>query len=179
MRETKKLKIIIVGLLLGCSLSTSAEAAQEKSTDALLAGELRSLSASINNLAARLGNSAGEAGQDTTLRKLDIAIAYLNFRSRRIEMFERDLQSMRSSRNRLEDMLGQLRQEEENLVQAFGNSPHDVMQQAKEDMAFRRKVIRDRIERFDSEIIMVENKVLDMQSQIERVEDYVQKNLKF
>jgi len=50
--------------------------------------------------------------QNASLRKLDIAFAYLNFRSRRIEMFEHDLQLARNIRNRLNDVLELFRRED-------------------------------------------------------------------
>jgi prefoldin subunit 5 len=179
MRNKRGVKIVIIGALFGCCLVIPAAAAQEKSVNAPRTSELAALTAAIDNLAAQLAQKSGDSGQDINLRKLDIAISYLNFRSRRIEMFERELQTMRTSRNRLDDMVEQLRQEEESLTQAFGSGQPDVTRKAREDLRFRKKVILDRIERFDSEIVMLENRVSEMQHQIDNVESFVQKNMKF
>ncbi len=170
----------ITAVVLLCSgLNVPEAVAQEKFSDALMATELRALTSAVEKLSAQLGGESGLTSQETTLRKLDIAVAYLNFRSRRIEMFERELQTMRSSRNRLEDTFEQLRQEEDNLARAFGSGQPDITLKAREDLRFRRKVVRDRIERFDSEIVMLENRILEMQHQLDSVESFVQKNMKF
>jgi len=179
MGNTRGFKIVIISALFGCCLATPAVAVQEKSAEALRSNDLGALTAAIDNLTAQLAKQSGDSEQVINLRKLDIAIAYLNFRSRRIELFERDLQTMRTSRNRLEDMVEQLRQEEESLNQAFGSGQPDVTKKAREDLRFRRKVVLDRIERFDSEIVMLENRVSEMQHQIDNVESFVQKNMKF
>lgn len=170
---------IVAALLFSSGLSIPVAAAQDRLSDALLTNELRALTAAVENLAAQIGKGSGHSSEDKALHKLDIAIAYLNFRSRRIEMFERELQTMRTSRNRLEDVIEQLRQEEENLVQAFGSDQQEVTRKAKEDLKFRHRVVRDRIERLDSEIVAIENRVYDMQRQIDNVESFVQKNMKF
>ncbi len=175
-----KLSGIFFGILVICfCLSSNAIAAQNDMNDTLIAEELKALSTSINGLAKQLESQAGNARKDTTLRKLDIAIAYLNFRSRRIEMFERDLQSARTSRNRLDDILEQFQREEDSLSQAFDPNQRDVMQRAREELSFRRQTIKDRLSRKDEEIILLENRIMEMQSQIDSVESFVQKNLEF
>jgi chromosome segregation ATPase len=94
-------------------------------------------------------------------------------------MFERDLQSARTSRNRLDDILEQFQREEDSLSQAFDPNQRDVMQRAREELSFRRQTIKDRLSRKDEEIILLENRIMEMQSQIDSVESFVQKNLEF
>lgn len=172
-------KILLCILALCLCLSSNAFAAQNDMNDAMIAKELRALSTSINNLVQLMEAQAADASKDTTLRKLDIAIAYLNFRSRRIEMFERDLQSARTSRNRLDDLQEQFQSEEENLSQSFDSSQKDAIQRAREELKFRQRALKDRISRLDEQIILLENRTMDMQSQIDSVESFVQKNLVF
>ena len=171
-------KVFLVSFILVASLTAPAIAAEQVASDTLVAQELHSLASSIDNLAKLLIERPAELDQETRLRKLDIAISYLNFRSRRIEMFERDLQSSRSTRNRLEDVLNQFQREEENLAQTFDGNP-DNISRAREELEMRREVIKTRISRMDEEIILLENRIMDMQSQLDSVEDYVQKNLEF
>jgi len=93
-------------------------------------------------------------------------------------MFERELQSSRTARNRLEDALNQFDREEETLAEMFDGN-QDNIQRAKEELSLRRQLIKGRLSRMDEEIILLENRIMDMQSQIDSVESYVQKNLEF
>ena len=159
--------------------ATPAQAAPQELGDALVANELRTLARSIDNLARQMEKQSAGTARDTTLRKLDLAIAYLNFRSRRIEMFERELQSTRSNRNRLDDALENFQREEESLSRSFDGNHRESMQKAREELSLRRKIVKDRISRLDEEIVLLENRIMDMQSQIDSVESFVQKNLVF
>ena len=179
MKSGKSTKILLSVLALCLCLSNNASAAQNDMGDVMIAEELRTLSTAINSLAQQMESQAAGTSKDITLRKLDIAIAYLNFRSRRIEMFERDLQSARTSRNRLDDLQEQFQNEEENLSQSFDSSQKDSIQRAREELKFRKRALKDRISRLDEEIILLENRTMDMQSQIDSVESFVQKNLEF
>lgn len=172
-------KVLLSILALCLCLSSNASAAQNDMNDAMIAKELRALSTSINSLVQLMEAQAAGTSKDITLRKLDIAIAYLNFRSRRIEMFERDLQSARTSRNRLDDLQEQFQNEEENLSQSFDSSQKESIQRAREELKFRQRALKDRISRLDEQIILLENRTMDMQSQIDSVESFVQKNLVF
>ena len=179
MQTRNSARILLCFLALCLCLSSNVVAAQNDLDDAMIAEELRALSTAINSLAQQMETQAAGASKDITLRKLDIAIAYLNFRSRRIEMFERDLQTARTSRNRLDDLQEQFQNEEENLSQSFDSSQKDAMQRAREEMQFRQRALKDRINRLDEQIILLENRTMDMQSQIDSVESFVQKNLDF
>jgi hypothetical protein len=48
-----------------------------------------------------------------------------------------------------------------------------------DELGFRRQAVKDRISRTDEEIILIENRIMEMQSQIDSVESFVQKNLEF
>ncbi|MBW2688364.1 MAG: hypothetical protein JRC99_00345 [Deltaproteobacteria bacterium] len=180
MKKTGLVRVLLSVLVICLCLSSNAIAAgQHDIDDAMIAEELRALSTAVDNLAKQMANQAESEGQDTNLRKLDIAISYLNFRSRRIEMFERDMQSMRTSRNRLEDILEQFKREEDSLSQSFDSNQREAIERTREGLSFRRQAVKDRISRMDEEIILLENRIMDMQSQIDSVESFVQKNLEF
>ena len=51
------------------------------------------------------------------------------------------------------------------------------MQRAREELRFRQQAIKARASRLDEEIILLENRIMDMQSQLDSVESFVQKNL--
>lgn len=171
--------ILLSALAVCLCISSSAFAAQNEIDDVTLAEELRVLSQSIDRLAKQMAQQAGSASQDTTLRQLDIAISYLNFRSRRIEMFERDLQSARTGRNRLYDVLEQFQREEDGLTESYDVNQKNAIARAREEISFRRRTVKDRLSRMDEEIILLENRIMEMQSQIDSVESFVQKNLAF
>jgi hypothetical protein len=177
----KKILIgIVISVMMACScLSTQAIAVEIDHGHVIIADEIKALSAAVDNLTRQIAQQAGSAKEDITLRKLDIAIAYLNFRSRRIEMFERELQTTRAHRNRIEDILEQFKREENNLSQSFASNQQDELQRAREELRFRQQAIKDRGNRMDEEIILLENRIMDMQSQIDSVESFVQKNLEF
>lgn len=171
---------ITISIMMACTcFSKQAIALDIDHGQVIIADEIKALSLAVDNLTRQIAQQAGGAKEETTLRKLDIAIAYLNFRSRRIEMFERELQTTRGHRNRIEDVLGQFQREENNLSQAFASNQQDELQRAREELRFRQQAIKDRGNRLDEEIILLENRIMDMQSQIDSVESFVQKNLEF
>ena len=145
MKKSRLIKILFGVLAICLCMSSNVMAVQHNNDDAMIAEEIRTLSTAVDNLAKQMAKQTGNEHQDTNLRKLDIAIAYLNFRSRRIEMFERDLQSMRTSRNRLDDVLEQFQREEDNLPQSFDSNQQETIQSARKELIFRRQVIKDRI----------------------------------
>ncbi|MEJ2471777.1 MAG: hypothetical protein P8Y96_11760 [Desulfuromonadales bacterium] len=173
-------RIAVVLLLASAALSTSARASQGALSDALVANELRALTTSVDKLVETLQQSPCPATEDDdSLRKLEIAIAYLNFRSRRIEMFEQDLQAKQTQRSRVEDLLDQFQREEDSLSDKFGPGQQEGLQKAREDVHFRQQALKDRLSRLDEEIILLQNRIMDMQSQIDSVESFVEKNLVF
>jgi len=179
MKPVASIRTLLCALALCLCLSSNAIAVQNDIGDAVLGEELRALSAAIGSLAKQLETQAGSVQKDMTLRKLDIAIAYLNFRSRRIETFEQDLQSARTSRNRLDDIQEQFQREEDSLSDSFDSNQKDAIQRAREALKFRRQAVKDRISRTEEEIILLENRIMEMQSQIDSVESFVQRNLDF
>lgn len=179
MIHRKLLGILMGAIIFGLCFTSQAMATEQDMSAVLVAEELKTLSNAVDNLSRQIAKQSGNAEEETTLRKLDIAIAYLNFRSRRIEMFERDLQSSRASRNRIEDVLEQFQREENSLSQSFDSNQQDAMQKAREELRFRQQAIKDRGGRLDEEIILLENRIMDMRSQLDSVESFVQKNLQF
>ncbi len=171
---------VFITIMMAClCLSGQAMAVQSDQGQVIIAEEIKSLSAAVDKLTSQIAQQAGDSKEAAKLRKLDIAIAYLNFRSRRIEMFELDLQAKRTSRNRIDDLLEQFKREEDNLSLSFDPNQRNDLERAREELQFRKQAIKDRQRRLDEEIILLENRIMDMQSQIDSVESFVQKNLEF
>jgi hypothetical protein len=168
----QKIKFVAIVLFLALScLPRAGVAATEQGLD-----EIRALTSAVERLADQM---KAQNSDDLELRKLEIAIAYLNFRSRRIEMFERDLQGARTKRKLMDDILDKLQREEDSLPSGFAPGQKEVREKALKSLDLRRKAVFDRIERIDEEIIMLENRVGEMQSQLDDIEDFVRKHLNF
>jgi len=182
------MKHILTGLLACCLIATSccggnvAFASEADETQGALAEQIKDLTASINRLSAIYAEGKSQAEQDALYRKLDIAVSYLNFRSRRIERLEQDLQEQRTARSRLETFIIQLN-ERNSLMEAQARtsvigSP-DALEQQRAEQKLRSEMMQERLERTDRAIIVLENKIEELQAEISSVESFVQKNLEF
>lgn len=157
----------------------SVEAQLEQATAEIIALEIRNLSTSVDRLTRLLYDQAQKKAEDKVLRKLDIAVAYLNFRSRRIEVLERDLQSSHGGKNRMEDIIRQWEQRMERIEQQAADntgSPEDV-EINRVETAQQLKMLKQRLARLDSEIVGYENRITELQNQIDNVESFVERHL--
>lgn len=176
--QTKTLQLL--ALLLFCLPLLAAAASPEKPAgDELIAGEIRNLATSVDRLTQLLSDQAQQQRQDTTLRKLDIAVDYLNFRSRRIEMLEHDLSSSRTLKRNLEDVIRQWEKRVEELEEEANtgvptfNGDNPPLAEAQD----RLKMFKQRLTRTDAQIIDEENRLSELRNQLDSVEDYVEKHL--
>lgn len=140
------------------------------------------LAAAIERLADLYEDGRKQVQEDSLARKLDTAIAYLNFRSRRIERLEQDLQQLRSTRDRMDTFIMQM-EEKRQLAEAEARSSaidsSEEMEKRRREHELSVKIMQERIDRTDREIVMVENQVQDLQSELSSVESFVQRNLEF
>lgn len=172
-----RLTLFVVALLWCVQVPAVVQAA----TDEELAHEIRQLAEAVRQLGESLQAQQESLGEQLTLQKLNVAINYLNFRSRRIEVLERDLQGIKSQKQRLEDVLLQLEQKDE-LLEAesqtgMGNKNNET-RVSREENALQRSLLKQRIERIESEIIEMETRIYALQGQIDSVESFVEKYLK-
>lgn len=142
-----------------------------------LAPEITALAASIDRLARALEADDGKSEQDMLFRKLNLAIAYLNFRSRRIEMLEQDLQEARTSKDQIESTLNVWLQQREDLDNEDSSLPTEETRQRREELKVRIDLVKSRVSQIDSDIVNLENKIYQLQDQIDSVEEFVQNNL--
>ncbi|OEU70898.1 MAG: hypothetical protein BA864_08750 [Desulfuromonadales bacterium C00003093] len=163
-------------LLTCCVFLPLQSAADDRGTAEIIALEIRNLSTSVDRLTQFLYEQGGKKDRDSVLRKLDIAVAYLNFRSRRIEMMERDLQRTESSKTRLEDIIRQLEERLEQLEDEDSNTgPQGKL--SKEDAQQQLKLLRQRLARTENEIIEGNNRILELRHQLDDVENFVERHL--
>lgn len=165
-----------IALVLWATTAGGAEISGPTSRD------MQSLTAAVNRLATIL--EAQEAnGTQPSLEKLNLAISYLNFRSRRIEQLERDLASSRSNRTNLEGNLklltDRMRDLDERQRQNGPTSLSNEESRENELMKTQLGYIKERIGRLDDEILQQENRIYDLQKEIASVESYVRKYLAF
>lgn len=170
----------VILVLLGLVVSAGVACGDEGDRD--LAREMKKLTAAVERLADLEEENRQLEEQEVLARKLDTAIAYLNFRSRRIELLEQDLQEMRVSRNQMDTILMRFEEKKE-LLDAearsgtIGSNAEAV--KARQEHELRIKLFQERMAQLDEEMVRLENKILELQDEISSVESFVQRNLEF
>lgn len=167
----------IILLIILCSLLPAPASASDEAE--LIALEIRNLSASVDRLTQLLYQQAQKKQQDDVLRKLDIAVAYLNFRSRRIEMLERDRQNSQSTKNRLEDFIQQMENRIEQLDETESTDPAEIEQnkRARDETQEQLKMLKQRLERIDEKLFAYDNQIIELRNQLDDVESFVERHL--
>lgn len=166
-------------LLLTLTLTAPGWSAEITDTSQL-ASSLSTLSSAVDRLAKQLEREELQRQEDVRFRKLDLAIAYLNFRSRRIEALEREIGTQRSIRSRIEDNLPIVTERLRDLELRMQEYPQGAPQELKDahaDLLTQQELFRERIERIDETLVMKENLMYELQNQIRDVEEYVQRHL--
>ncbi len=113
--------------------------------------------------------------------QLNTAIAYLNFRSRKIEVLERDREGMRKDRERMQGFLDDLTQRKVRLEEEKRNTPNLSPQEfnlAKEELEQREIIVKKRMEQLESDALTVDIKIGELRSQIDNVERYVESHFR-
>ncbi len=174
-----RLLVPLLFLLLALVSPQPARAQLDQATAEIIALEIRNLSTSVDRLTRLLYDQAVKNEEDAVLRKLDIAVAYLNFRSRRIETLERDLQNTRSTKTRMEDVIRQWEQRMELLEQQSSDTsgPSGEAEVSRDEANQQLKMLKRRLAHLDSEILNYENNVSELQNQVDSVESFVERHL--
>ncbi|NOQ52341.1 MAG: hypothetical protein GQ578_09030 [Desulfuromonadaceae bacterium] len=163
-------------LLTCCVFLPFQSSADDRDTAEIIALEIRNLSTSVDRLTQLFYEQGQKKNQDVVLRKLDIAVAYLNFRSRRIEMMERDLRRTESGKTHLEDIIRQWEQRLEQLEDEDSTArPQGGF--SKEDAQQQLKRLQQRLARTENEIIEDNNRILELRHQLDDVENFVERHL--
>jgi hypothetical protein len=160
-----------------CALSQDMNF-EEKNDVAL---EVFQLTQSLDELIHLLKDQNSLNYQSAELQKLEIAVNYLTFRSRRIEAKEQDLMERRFSRKRDEETIARIKEkmrQRENLGKPLQepDSKHESPEESSPDELLR--ILKQNIEQFDSEIILLENEIVAMASNFAEIEAYVENNLR-
>jgi chromosome segregation ATPase len=156
-----------------------AAAAEQKAVEPV---PVEALTAAVNRLAAALEAEQKSAGNKESLEKLNLAIAYLSFRSRRIETLERDITALKNTRNNIEEAQKTWNERilslEERQKQNQGGGSEDLNRMI-EDAKAQLIVFKERQSRLGDEIIQLENRSYELQREISVIEKFVEGHLDF
>ena len=140
------------------------------------------LTAAVNRLAAAMEAEQKSVSNKESLEKLNLAIAYLSFRSRRIETLERDITSMKNTRSNIEEAQKTWSERilalEERQKQNVGGASDDLKKMI-EDSRTQLAVFKERQSRLGEEIIQLENRNYELQREISVIEKFVERHLAF
>jgi len=173
-------KFLTVVALFFLFLSSSPAAAAEQKP--LAPTSVEALTAAINRLATALEAEQKSASNKESLEKLNLAISYLSFRSRRIEVVERDITAMKNTRNNIEDAQKTWNERilalEERQKQNIGGANGDLSKMI-EDSKAQMAAFKERQARLGEEIIQLENRNYELQREISSIEKFVERHLEF
>lgn len=140
------------------------------------------LTTAVNRLATALEAEQKSANNKESLEKLNLAIAYLSFRSRRIETLERDIATMRNLRSNIEETQktwnDRILTLEERQRQSQGGVSDDLSRMI-EDAKTQLTIFKERQSRLGDEIIQLENRNYELQREISVIEKFVERHLDF
>lgn len=172
-------KLAIFAILLFCLHPLTATASDATDQAEIISLEIRNLSTSVDSLAQLLFEQGQQNEQDVVLRKLDIAVAYLNFRSRRIEMLERDKQNNQSMKNRLEDIIQQIETRADQLEDRDQDDPaaKEANETAQQETLEQLKMMKQRLARVDEVLFDFDNQIIELRNQLDDVEGFVERHL--
>lgn len=174
MRNTSFASLFFAIYLVAAPALASPVRAASGSDDPKLTAELQKLNQSLLGLQQLMK-------EQLAANRLNTAIAYLNFRSRKIEVLERDLEHMKKEKDRMQGMLDELGLKSGRLAEEKRNNPNLTDQDflaAQKELEHRRELIKKRIAEVETEILTVDIKVSELRSQIDSIERYVQDHLK-
>ena len=156
-----------------------AAAAEQKTVPPV---RVEALTTAVNRLATALEAEQKSANNKESLEKLNLAIAYLSFRSRRIETLERDIATMRNLRSNIEETQktwnDRILTLEERQRQSQGGVSDDLSRMI-EDAKTQLTIFKERQSRLGEEIIQLENRNYELQKEIRVIEQFVERHLDF
>ncbi len=171
--------VLAVGVLVLMSLAVVVQA-QEVAT----AGDVADLGRSMRELVELLRSWLQRTDEDLELRRLEVAIAALDIRSRAISRLETELQSIRDRRDgadqRRERMQRQIEELEDRLLEADPTGEPAIaanLRQAKARTEAEAERLDEEIWRLDQRILDLENAIVEKVRAIQHLEELVDEAL--
>lgn len=173
---SQKISLCVLSLLLIFTLSPVLAA------DSKAATSPEDLTVAINRLAAAIEADHKNSADKKNLEKLNLAVAYLSFRSRRIETLERDITALKNTRTNIDEAQKSWNERifalEEKQKQTSGGMTEDLnrmIEEAKSQLT----VFKERQSRMDNDIVQLENRNYELQREISVIEKFVERHLDF
>jgi hypothetical protein len=172
-----RLTTLIIALLLAAPVYAQTATPEQKSDIAL---EVFQMTQSMDELMQLLKEGKTQSDSAAELQKLEIAVTYLSFRSRRIESKEQDLRDRKLARDRMQELVTKIKDNPEQWERFDRTAQRQSqIQPTSQESPFdyRLRQLEERIETLDSEIISLEMEVIDLNREMSDVEAYIQKKL--
>lgn len=145
-----------------------------------LSAQISRMTQSVDELVRLLKEENSQSDQDLELKKLEIAVTYLSFRSRRIEAKEEELQSKRRVRDQLDALIDKIKEQPDQWEKFYEPSPNpQTVNSSFEERPseYRIKLLEERIDLLDHEIIKLETQIAQLSGELAEIESFVQDKL--
>ena len=148
--------------------------------DSEVAQSLDRLGRSLDRLAAAVEALSQESVERDKLDRLNLAIAYLNLRTRRIELLQQDIVTFQNRRERAQETLiaWQNRIRELDAMRQNGplSNPSETRLEHQKAQT-QSDILTNRVSSYNDQISLTQNMVYELQSQLLEIEAFVQKHL--
>lgn len=172
-----KLKITIISFLVFLFLPCIGLANEQADQVKDLNSEVLLIRQSINELVQLLKIQQQKTSE---LQELQIAVTYLSFRSRSIELKEWTVRQKKEGRDRMEDMIAKIEADPDawdKRARAFQVKNNGISSNEARPSERRIKMLQERIEALDTDIIKAELEIQEVKDDLSVYEAYVQKKL--
>lgn len=170
--------LIIIALFFLLLLPTTPAFATEPQSGPPVA--IEALTVAVNRLATALEAEQKNTNAKETIEKLNLAIAYLSFRSRRIETLEREIAALKNTRSNTQEAEKTWNERilalEERQKQSLGGENNDLSRMI-EGAKTQLTALKERQSRLGENIIQQENRSYELQRDISVIEKYVEQHL--
>ena len=174
----RALTLLIASFFIAVPLSAQEITSEPKSDIAL---EVFQMTQSLEELIQLLKENKANTDSAAELQKLEIAVNYLSFRSRRIESKEQDLRDKKLARDRIQELVARIKENPEQWERLDNNAQRqNQIQPMSQESAldYRLRQLEERIETLDSEIIALEMEIADLNRELSEFEEFVERQLK-
>jgi hypothetical protein len=142
-----------------------------------LSGQISRMTQSVDELVRLLKEEKSQNNRDVELKKLEIAVTYLSFRSRRIEAREDVLREKKRIRDRLAELVAKIREQPEQWEDYYKRPKTVSLSTEEQPSEYRIKLMEERIDILDHDIINLETEIAQLSGELVELESFVQEKL--
>ena len=172
-----KIICFIISMLISTSLPFTCLAVSQQPEQSGLAGDVFLMTKSLDELIQLLKSQQSKADD---FQKLQAAISYLSFRSRSIEMKQYELRFKKERRDGLESTITRIEADPDKwdkFDKSFQTKSPVTTSSDSRPSELRIKMLQDRLEDAETEIIALETEIQNAQDELATFESYVQERL--